>query len=463
MNILVAPNSMKGSLNTFDFADCVERGFRKISPVFHVRKVPIADGGDDTGPVLNRALGARTITVAVHDPLGRPITAEMGITRKVAIIEMAAASGLRLLDPAEYDPQRANTFGTGELIKRALEMKFRQIYLGVGGSATIDGGIGILSALGFRFFDGSGKELEPLPSNLSAITSLKYPVEILPEVSIVVLCDVNNSLLGDQGSVAVFGPQKGVTVQNASNLEQGLENWVSILERETGKSLRDRAGMGAAGGVAVGLVALLGARLERGAEFIMDLLGMDDHLDWADWVITGEGKTDSQGFLRKAPFVLLERARIKNLPVSAITGAFESEASSFFDGVFSLPTMPMSAEESMRDAALLAETAAAQLAAILLRSKNGLYESESLYKTILGEIGRGGLEEAQRKIEDIPETLSVHWVCKGLLFNKSQLWGDALNCYLKALALDPGNGSAQTGIELINNIINYTNRSMRDP
>lgn len=463
MNILVAPNSMKGSLNTFDFADSIERGFRKISPVFHVRKVPIADGGDDTGPVLNRALGAKTITVGVHDPLGRPMTAEMGITRNIAVIEMASASGLRLLDPAGYDPLRANTFGTGELIKRALEMKFAQIYIGVGGSATIDGGIGILAALGFRFYEDSGKELEPVPSNLSAISSLKYPDQKLPETSLVVLCDVNNILLGDQGSVAVFGRQKGVTGQDGVILENGLENWVSLLERETGKSLRDQPGMGAAGGIAVGLVALLGARLEPGAEFIMNLLEMGEHLDWADWVITGEGKTDSQGFSRKAPFVLLEKARTKNLPVSVITGAYEPDASLVFDGVVSLPNKPMGLEESMRDAAYLAETGAAQLAAILLRSKNGMYETDRLYKTILGDVGRGGMEEAQRKIADIPETLAIHWVCKGLLHNKSQQWGNALNSYLKALELDPGNGSAQAGIDLVNSIISYSNRSMRDP
>lgn len=463
MNILVAPNSMKGSLNTFDFADSIERGLRKVSPVFHVRKVPIADGGDDTGPVLIQALGARKLTVGVHDPLGREITAEMGITRKTAVIEMASASGLRLLDPSEYNPLEANTYGTGELIKRAYELNFEEIYLGVGGSATIDGGIGILAALGFRFYDGSGTVLEPLPANLSSIRSLTYPDESPGKATLVVLCDVNNVLLGDQGSVAVFGPQKGLTTDNAQILEKGLENWVSILEKESGISLRNQPGMGAAGGIAIGLVALLGARLEPGAEFIMNLQGMDAHLEWADWVITGEGKTDSQGFSRKAPFVLLEKARKKNVPVSAIAGAYEPEATLVFDGVFSLPNKPMGLNESMRDASRLAETVASQLAAILLRSKDVLFETDRLYKSIIADIGRGGMEEAQRKINGIPENLSIHWVAKGLFYNKSQQWGDALNSYLKALELDPANGSARAGIDLVNSIICYSNRSMRDP
>lgn len=463
MNILVAPNAMKGSLNTFGFAESIERGFRKVSPVFHVRKVPIADGGDDTGPVLNQVLGARKLKVHVHDPLGRNITSEIGITRKVAVIEMASASGLRLLAPSEYDPLRANTYGTGELIKRAHELKIDQIYLGVGGSATIDGGIGILSALGFRFYDDKGLELEPLPFNLSAISSLKYPEENLPGTSITILCDVNNVLLGDQGSVAVFGPQKGVTPAFAGILEKGLENWVSLLEKDRGISLRNIPGMGAAGGIAVGLVALLGAKLEPGAEFVMDLVGIDAHLDWADWVITGEGKTDSQGFSRKAPFVMVEKARQKNVPVSAITGAFEPTASEVFDGVVALQNKPLSIHESMQNAAQLAENAATQLAAILLRARDGLHVTHRLYKTIIADIGRGGMEEARRNIDDIPDYLAIHWVCKGLLHNKSQQWGDALNCYLKALELDPGNGSAQAGIDLVNSIISYSNKSMRDP
>jgi glycerate 2-kinase len=226
MNILVAPNSMKGSLNADEFADAVERGLRKVSPVFNVRTLPIADGGDYTGHVLMNALNAQEITCNVTDPLGRPIRALMGIAGQTAIIEMAAASGMRLLRSDELNPMMASTAGTGEMLRHAVSLGCTTLLLGVGGSATIDGGIGMLGALGFSFYDTEGAALPPVPASLLKVADIHTPADWKPETEIVILYDVNNPLLGPEGAASVFGPQKGADADTVQRLEQGLNHWV---------------------------------------------------------------------------------------------------------------------------------------------------------------------------------------------------------------------------------------------
>src|SRR5690606_26806188 len=206
INILIAPNSMKGSLDAFSFADLVEEAFLKASYDFFVRKVPVADGGDFTGEVLCRALNARIVEVKVKDPLGRPVVAKYGRTGRRAIIEMADASGIKPLEANELNPLETTSYGTGQLIKEAIHAGCSEILLGVGGSATVDGGLGMLEALGFRLLDKNGNVLEGKGKNLQLIEKIHKP-EIPANVSVKIICDVNNPLLGERGAAAVFAPQ----------------------------------------------------------------------------------------------------------------------------------------------------------------------------------------------------------------------------------------------------------------
>jgi glycerate kinase len=217
IKILVAPNSMKGSLNAFDFADLVEKAFLKISDDFLVRKVPVADGGDFTGEVLCRALNAERVETTVHDPLGRKLKAKFCKSGKKAIIEMADASGIKMLNSDELNPLETSSFGTGQMIQKAINSGCTEIFLGVGGSATVDGGMGMLEALGFQFYNENGLELKGNGKNLEDVAEIRKP-QLPSDILIKVICDVDNPLLGENGAATVFGPQKGATPQMVSQL-----------------------------------------------------------------------------------------------------------------------------------------------------------------------------------------------------------------------------------------------------
>lgn len=368
IHILVAPNSMKGSLDAFGFADEVGKAFESVSPRFVVSKVPVADGGDLTGEVLRRALQAERVSLEVHDPLGRPVQACYGIAGKTAIIEMADASGIRLLKEGEPDPVKASSLGTGQLIAHALSRGCTEVLLGVGGSATIDGGAGMLPALGFQLLDENGETLGGSGGDLQQIRKIKKP-RLMQDISVKIICDVNNPLLGPTGAVAVFGTQKGATAQTAAALENGLAGWCRLLERESGKNLAGIKGAGAAGGIALPLVAFFDAEIVPGAEFILNLLNFKEHLLLADLVITGEGKIDGQTLHDKAPYAVAKAAREAGKPVIAIAGSVEQEAEEAFDGIFSISAKPGSLEESMKNARKLTCGLAAQLARLILSLK----------------------------------------------------------------------------------------------
>ncbi|WP_372950111.1 glycerate kinase [Mariniphaga sp.] len=347
IKILVAPNSMKGSLNAFDFADVVEKAFLKVSNDFSVRKVPVADGGDFTGEVLCRALNAEVIKAEVHDPLGRKVKSKFAKAGKTAIIEMADASGIKLLKTDELNPLKTSSFGTGQLIQEALDSGCSEIFLGVGGSATVDGGMGMLEALGFQFFDKKLLELKGIGENLEYVAEIRKP--LLPnDISIKIICDVDNPLLGENGAATVFGPQKGATSKMVTQLEKGLANWAEILENESGKELANLKGAGAAGGIALPLLAYYRAEIVPGASFILSQLNFERQVEWADLVITGEGKLDSQTLHNKAPKAVADAARKAGKPVIAIGGTVQKEISNAFDGVFSITPGPVSLEESMQ-------------------------------------------------------------------------------------------------------------------
>ncbi len=349
MNILIAPNSMKGSLSAFDFADAVEKAILDFSPQFKTRKVPVADGGDNTGGVLQRSFNATLKKLKVTGPLGKTVDSKYSVYGNTAIIEMADASGMKLVDLDLLNPFEASTFGTGQLIADAIKNNCTEILLAIGGSATVDGGMGMMEALGFQFFDNTGKQLKGNGFNLGKIKSIVKP-EILKNIAIKIICDVDNPLLGENGAAAVFGPQKGATKEMVVELEKGLKNWSEIIQIETGKEIAGITGAGAAGGISVPLIAFFNAEIVQGADFVLSRLQFEKHVQWADLVITGEGKIDSQTLNNKAPFAVAKMAQRFNKPVYAFAGIAEKENLMVFDGIFSLVNQSVSRENAILNA-----------------------------------------------------------------------------------------------------------------
>lgn len=335
MKILIAPNSMKGSVNACRFAEIVGEAFLSSSSKFEIRKIPVADGGDFTGEILQQRFGAEKITVEVTGPLGEKTPSKYFVSGRKAIIEMADASGMKLVETSTLNPLKASSFGTGELIADAMAKGCTEIIMAIGGSATVDGGMGMLEALGFRFSSRENKTLQGNGENLARIhhiTRGNFP----DNVSIDIICDVNNPLLGNNGAATVFAPQKGATPEMVAMLENGLANWAEIIVGETGTDFSINPGAGAAGGLPMALLAFCNAEIVPGAEYVLSQLNFADHAQWADVIITGEGKIDQQTLNDKAPAAVAACARKYGKPVFAIAGTAEREASRIFDGVLSL-------------------------------------------------------------------------------------------------------------------------------
>ncbi|TAN19467.1 MAG: glycerate kinase [Chitinophagaceae bacterium] len=331
MNILIATNAFKGSLSAETAAIYIAEGIRKSKLKCTLTLFPIADGGDDTAALLNKKWNARKISTQVHDPLGRLIDTSFGwIQReKKAIIAMSDASGLKLLKKGELDPLHAHTLGTGELIKAALKKGAEKMIIGLGGSATVDGGSGLLKALGLRYYDKQGTEINDLPSGLIKLDKidLKNLDKRSLSTKIIVLCDVQNKLLGDEGAARIFGPQKGANQQEVEMLEQILHQWNTKTIETMHIDMQEMQYGGAAGGVAACLVAYAGAKLVKGIDFFLDELLFDNLLTQADVVITGEGRIDAQTLEGKGPLGVAQRARQKGIPVIAMGGEIKSSHS----------------------------------------------------------------------------------------------------------------------------------------
>lgn len=358
MNILLAPNSMKGSMNAFDFAAAIERGLMRASDQFKLLKCPVADGGDFTAPILARALNATEVKVPVHDPLGRPLVTHYFLTSsRVAIIELADASGLRLLLPEEQNPLHTSTYGLGELILAAVAGGASQILIGVGGSATVDGGTGMLQALGVQFYDRNNHSIDRGGVDLLHIDHLEEGslLQAVRNVPITVICDVSNPLTGPNGAAAVFGPQKGADPSMVFTLEQGLTHWGRMVDDFYNEEIHEQLYTGAAGGVGMALKAFAGAILVPGADFILDTLHFNRKLEWADLVITGEGLLDRQTSCLKAPFVVATRARKYDKKVIAFAGGLKEVDYSVFDAAWSITSSPMTLEFSVKNAISLTE------------------------------------------------------------------------------------------------------------
>jgi glycerate kinase len=463
MNILIAPNSMKGSLNAREFADTAAKAFRSVSPLFNVRTAPVADGGDYTGEILIEALGAGRYSAEVNDPLKRPVTCCFGVYGDMAVIEMASASGLKLLSGSERNPETASSFGTGQLIKRAIELGCKRILLGAGGSATVDGGIGILDALGFEFLDCNGKQLPGLASSLPDVTEIRGPLPELPDIEIDVLCDVNNPLLGKDGAASVFGPQKGAGPEMVLRLERGLENWASVVEKITGSELRSLPGTGAAGGIACGLSLLKNTKLLKGSEFVFEMIGLEEKLKWADLVLTGEGRLDSQSLSDKAPYALSVKARQAGVPVIALAGSYEDSVAGSFDAVFSILNEPVTTGYAMQNAGALVFQTSLQIARFLLTTRPDLAAGNEILKEIQTAMRENQVIKAMELLGKLNSDSAAYWYYKGMALKKQQKWGDAMNAFLNALDLDASFDQARAGLEMTRSILSFTNPHLLDP
>jgi len=372
MRILIVPNAMKGSMSASDFADAIGEGLLMADPKFELAKYPLADGGDGTAELLVKALNGEFVPVKVHDPLGREIMSRFGWIEnlKLAVIEMAEASGLKLLASSELNPMLASSRGTGELMVEAVKQGAQKIILGIGGSATVDGGIGMLKALGFELLDTSGNEVIEGGNGLiqvNQVLSGNAKPQIL-NCEIIIASDVRNPLLGENGAAAIYGPQKGATDQMVISLELGFENYIKVLEKSAQKALKDIVGGGAAGGIAIPLIAFLNARMVSGAELIIDLLGVIKDLKSCDLVITGEGCIDLQTCQGKGPAVIAKAAHKAGIPIIAIGGMVKQEASYLFNGIFSIAKGPVSLDEMMKNASELTKSFSFELGKLLINA-----------------------------------------------------------------------------------------------
>jgi len=367
MNILVAPNSMKGSLSAFQFACLIEKAFNDAVPAFfNIRKLPVADGGDDTVNVLINALDLAIQTVAVADPLGRTVMAQYGYSDGLAVIEMASASGMNLLTSDELNPLKTSSYGTGQLILDAIRIGAKKIYVGIGGSATVDGGMGMLEALGIQFLDSNQVLLTGNGENLGEIDQIiTSNLLIHNDIEIIVISDVDNLLLGDEGAARVFGPQKGATPQMVELLERNLSHYAGVIKKCLAKDVTRLKGGGAAGGISVAFSAFMNAKIVAGADYILDVISIDESIQWADLVITGEGRMDEQTLMNKAPYAVAMRARKFGKPVIAIAGSVSLTNSKLFDGLFSILNKPMSLDEAIENVAGLTYRSSVELALLI--------------------------------------------------------------------------------------------------
>jgi glycerate 2-kinase len=355
MHILIAPNAFKNSLAAPDVADAINGGLQQSNLHCTTHCFPVGDGGDGTAELILKHLNGVNIPVEVHNPLGRKITSSFGLIddRKTAVIEMADASGLRLLKTTEFEPLHATSYGTGELIKHALNKGVSKIILCIGGSATIDGGAGILQVLGFAFLDKQKKESSNIPESLVELDMISFSEvdERIIHCELIVLCDVENMLLGEQGAAAIFGPQKGASPDDVKKLEASLSKLRDVVLRQTGKDISLIKHGGAAGGVAAGLSALLNAQLVNGIDYFLSLTGFDKALEKADLVITGEGSIDVQTLQGKGPFGVAKKAKEKGIPVIGLAGKvpLETDASlqQYFDQLLSINSEPMELSDAL--------------------------------------------------------------------------------------------------------------------
>lgn len=378
MYIVVAPQSLKGSLDAPEVGEAIAAGIRRVWPGAEIRVVPVADGGEGTVRALVAATGGALRQARVTGPLGDPVTAEYGMLggeqarqTQTAVIEMAAASGLPLVPPERRDPRQTTTRGTGELMRAALDAGARRLLIGIGGSATNDGGAGMAQALGARLLDDRGNEL---PAGGAALARLAR-IDVsgfdlrLKDVAVQVASDVTNPLCGPEGASAVYGPQKGATPDVVSELDAALAHYGELLKRDLGADVVNMPGAGAAGGLGAGLLAFAHAQLVPGAQLVLQTINFSQTVDGAALVFTAEGRLDSQTAYGKAVGAVAQAARQAGARVVALAGSVTSDDAALsslgIDAALSIGSGPMSLEESMANAPRLLADSAARAARLI--------------------------------------------------------------------------------------------------
>lgn len=364
MKIIIAPDSFKGSLTAMEVAQAINRGISNTDASIETLLIPMADGGEGTVQSMVDATNGKIINIEVNDPLLRKIKSFYGILGdgETAVIEMAAASGLPLLAPHERNPMITTTFGTGELIKDALDKGCRKIIIGLGGSATNDAGAGMAKALGARLLDSNGKEIGNGGEALSRLNRIDISVldRRIKNCTITAACDVDNPLCGEKGAAAVYGPQKGATPEMVKTLDLNLKRFADTVKSQMGKDILDSPGSGAAGGLGAGVRVFLDAKLERGINIVTKITNLSERVRDADLVITGEGMIDFQTAFGKTPFGVAQVAKQFNIPVIAIAGGlgknYQELYSKGFDAIFSIVNKPMPLEFAMENASGLIES-----------------------------------------------------------------------------------------------------------
>jgi glycerate 2-kinase len=370
MRILIAPDKFKGTLNAREVADAIAAGLRDVLPDAKIDIVPMADGGEGTAETISQALGGSLVKCKAHDPIGREIEARYGWIEKnkLAVMEMSEAAGMRRLKQNELNPEIATTFGVGEMISDASKRGAEEIIIGLGGSATNDGGFGMARAIGFRFF--TGEKLECIMhSSLQKLKRIEKPRDLnLPRI--IAAVDVRNPLLGENGATRVFGPQKGVT--KIDDFERALKQLADIVAKQFGFDYRDEPGAGAAGGLGFGLMSFCGAKIQPGFDVVADSVALESKMKDVDLVITGEGSLDRQTLEGKTPAGVARLARKLGKRVFAFVGRASNDQGprQLFDGVYTNAREGMSQEENMKRAAEILRDNARQLAEDLKKTFN---------------------------------------------------------------------------------------------
>ena len=376
MRIVIAPNAFKGSLSAIEAAEAIAEGVRVAAPDADLALVPIADGGDGTVEALVAATQGVRRTLRVRGPLGDPVNADYGLIDggSTAVIEMAKAAGLALVPTEKRDPRVTTTYGVGELLERAYDDGARHFIVGIGGSATNDGGAGMAQALGYHLLDAQGHELPPGGLALRRVARIHTGGVHANwnESEVEVACDVTNPLTGPNGASAVYGPQKGATPEMVAELDAALQHFAETIRRDLEIDVEHLPGAGAAGGLGAGLVAFTGAVLRPGAEMVMEAVHLDDRLQGAQLVITGEGRLDSQtARFGKGPAAVARHARNAGIPVVAIGGSIadEAELRLLFDGIKTTVVEPSTLDHAIAQARPLLVRAATRLMWLVLTGR----------------------------------------------------------------------------------------------
>ena len=379
MKIIIAPDSFKENLTSLEVATCIEKGIKKVLPHARCIKIPMADGGEGTVQSLVDATRGRIYKKQVIGPLGNKVTARYGMLGDghTAVIEMAEASGLPLVPRSERNPMLTTTFGTGQLITDALNRGARTIIIGLGGSATVDGGSGLVQALGVKFRSADGKVIPHYGSGgmLARICGIdmKSLDPRIKKTKFIIASDVTNSLCGPDGAAYVFGPQKGATPAMVKTLDDNLKHFADIIRKELKKRIIDLRGAGAAGGLGAGLVAFTGAKIKRGIDLVINITGLSSHIKGADLVITGEGRVDFQTAFGKTPAGVAWAARKFGVPCVAIGGSLADDARGVFEhgisGLESAAARDMDLAEAIRESRKHLEFAGERVMRLLLIGK----------------------------------------------------------------------------------------------